>query len=367
MTKEEQIYLIGLNHFGRFGPVSFSKLYLHYHSWQKIFASSPAAWPELGLNKKIADDFAVWRNNFSFDRALNFLAQQKISWLTLDDDDYPPLLKQISQPPLLLYYRGSPACLQQTCLAVVGSRNVDDYGQHVTEKLLGGLSGAFVTIVSGLALGIDTLAHRAALQNKLATAAVLGTGLDEYTLYPADNRRLADEIINNNGCLLSEFAPLTPGFKNNFPQRNRLISGLSTGVLIVEAAEKSGSLITARHGLEQNREVMAVPGNIFSPLCTGTNNLIATGARPILGADDLLEALNLQADNGPSQAQHLVDLQNLSEVEQKIMAKLGSEPIAIDQLAQMLQFDISEINSILTMMEINGLVKSTGASSYRRA
>lgn len=213
--------------------------------------------------------------------------EEQIKTITISDSDYPALLKQIHQPPHLLYYLGDIKNLTN-CLAVVGSREHSEYGQQVTKRLISGLlNQSKITIVSGLAKGIDSLAHWAALENGGRTVAVLGSGFNH--LYPRENYGLVQRIIQQGGCLISEYPPDTEPAKHYFPARNRIISGLCWGTLIIEAAASSGSLITGRYALEQNREVFAVPGNIYSPTSMGANNLIKLGAKPVLSVDDILE------------------------------------------------------------------------------
>ncbi|MFH1412752.1 MAG: DNA-processing protein DprA [bacterium] len=214
--------------------------------------------------------------------------------IKFNDSNYPALLKQIHDPPHILYCRGilNPQLTKFT-LAVVGSRKHSPYGHQVIRKLVSELSKLGITIVSGLAFGLDALAHQTALDYHGKTIAVLGSGLDDYNIYPSENLQLAHQIIANNGCLISEYAPGTGAQKYHFPMRNRIISGMSLGTLVIEAAERSGSLITARYALEQNREVMAIPGRIDSSTSKGTNNLIKMGARPVTSIDDILETLNL--------------------------------------------------------------------------
>ena len=218
----------------------------------------------------------------------------QVKTIKIQDPDYPVLLKQIHHPPLLLYYLGNIKNLN-SCLAVVGSRQHSDYGELTVKRIISGLlNQTNLIIVSGLAKGIDALAHWSTLKNNGRTVAVLGSGFNH--LYPAENKELAKRIIAQNGCLISEYAPDIKPAKHHFPARNRIISGLAWGTLIIEAAASSGSLITGRYALEQNREVFAVPGNIYSPTSMGTNNLIKLGAKPVLSIDDILENY-LEVDN----------------------------------------------------------------------
>jgi DNA processing protein len=352
-------YLIALTHFPKFGPASLHKL-AALNSWQAAYDAPAALFLQLGLDAKIADEFVTWRAAVNADSFLETMDKNKIKAVTLDDELYPPLLKNIYQPPPLLFYQGElrPE-LYELPLAVVGSRRPSPYGQMVVNRLVKELAQNNLTIVSGLAFGIDAMAHQAALAAAGKTIAVLGSGLDRPNLYPAANRFLADKIITAGGALFSEFPPLTSATKFSFPRRNRLISGLSLGVLVVEAAAKSGSLITAHYGLEQNREVMAVPGNIFSPQSAGTNHLIKLGAKPITKVEDIWEIFNLEI--GPAK---LAANQNLNEAEINILQLINEEAKHLDEIKNLLTLDIGVITSTLTLMEIKGLVKNLGNSTY---
>jgi len=214
-----------------------------------------------------------------------------IKTIILGSDNYPELLKEIYDPPAKLFFRGDLSGLKKTCLAIVGSRACSYYGRKIVQDLVPALIKNDVVIVSGLARGIDCLAQEKTIAEGGLTIGVLGSGIDNNSIYPKENLKLAEEIINRGGAIISEFYPGFPPQKQNFPKRNRIISGLTKAVLIVEAGEKSGSLITARCALEQGREVLSVPGNIGSPASIGTNNLIKLGARPVTCVEDVLEAL----------------------------------------------------------------------------
>ncbi|MBD3282115.1 MAG: DNA-protecting protein DprA [Candidatus Portnoybacteria bacterium] len=212
--------------------------------------------------------------------------------ISLQDKDYPAILKEISDPPKEIYVKGKILEKDKLAVAVVGTRNCTPYGKKIALDISGKLAGMGITIVSGLAKGIDTYAHRAALNKKGRTIAVLGTGLDKKSFYPSSNYTLSEKI-SKQGAVISEYPLGTRGAKHTFPQRNRIISGLSLGIVVIEAAERSGSLITAMLGLEQNREVFAVPGPIDSKYSKGTNMLIKMGAKPVAKIEDILEELNL--------------------------------------------------------------------------
>jgi len=358
MTKLK--YLIALTHFPNFGPASLAKLSA-LSSWQEAYQASTKNLLQLGLSEKLANEFIAWRQKFEPEVALEIMAKQKIEAIEITNDLYPPLLKNIYQPPPLLYYQGTlEEKLYYQPLAVVGSRRPSAYGQMAVSRLIKDLVANQLTIVSGLAYGIDALAHKTTLDSQGKTLAVLGSGIDRSSLYPASNRFLADKIIEQGGIIFSEFPPLTKANKFNFPRRNRLISGMSLGVLVIEAMAKSGSLITAHYGLEQNREVMAVPGNIFSPESAGTNHLLKLGAKAVTKVEDILEALNLELD----EPQTPVKQNNLNQTETAILNTLTSEAKHLDEIKALLKLDISVITSTLTLMEIKGLLKNIGSSTY---
>ncbi len=356
---EEKNYLIALTHFPKFGPASLARL-KSLGNWQTAWQASSAKLLSLGLNQKTIDEFISWRDLVKIENLLSTMTQHQIQAVEFDDEFYPPLLKNIYQPPPLLYYQGNlKSELYHLPLAVVGSRRPSPYGQMAVNRLVKDLAQNNLTIVSGLAFGIDALAHQAALAVSGKTIAVLGSGLDRPSLYPAANRCLADKIVAQGGALISEFPPKTSANKFNFPRRNRLISGISLGVLVIEAAAKSGSLITAHYGLEQNREVMAVPGNIFSPVSAGANHLLKLGAKPITKTEDVYEVLELETGGSQTSSR-----QELNAEEIKILNALNSEAKHLDELSNLLKLDIGVITSTLTLMEIKGFVKNIGNSIY---
>lgn len=274
--------------------------------------------------------------------------------------EFPSLLKEINDPPKELWLEGElPNEKENKFLAVVGSRRYSRYGKEATEELVAGLAGYPIVIVSGLALGIDAIAHQSALKNKLLTIAVPGSGLSREVLHPFSNHRLADEIVEAGGCLMSELEPDCPAGLHTFPRRNRIMAGLSHATLIVEAGEKSGTLITARLAMEYNRDVLVVPGSIFSPSSRGANELIHHGAMPINNSVDLLHALGFNLDSdiekfADRQAKLFIDL---SPVEQKIVELLQVESLPRDELIELTELSITDANIILSSMEIKGVIK----------
>lgn len=272
----------------------------------------------------------------------------------------PPLLKQIPQPPRQLYVLGKDLgdMLSRPRLAVVGSRKITNYGRQVTEQLVSELARQGVVIISGLAYGVDAAAHRAALQAGGITIAVLPSPINNIA--PTGHTGLAREILAKGGTLISEYAPGTVAYKGNFVERNRLVSGLADAVLITEAAARSGSLHTAGFAIDQGKEVLAVPGNINSPMSEGTNQLIKTGATPVTSTQDVLLALGL--DNPARQTQQV--LAGLSKAEQVIITLIKQGTHGGNELAQSSELDVSVFNQTLTMLEINGLIKSLGGNSW---
>jgi len=262
--------------------------------------------------------------------------------------DFPPLLREINDPPKELYLRGVLPPEDTILLCVVGSRKYTSYGKRACEHIIEGLAGTNITIVSGLALGIDSIAHRAALNAGLATIAVPGSGLDQKVLYPASHMRLAEEIVASGGALLSEFQPDFQATKWSFPKRNRIMAGMSHAVLIVEAEERSGTLITARLAMEYNRDVLAIPGQIFSPASYGTNILIRDGATPISSAEDILQVFGIKKLSEET-------AQNLSKEEQEIVTLLR-EPLTRDEITHALNIDTRELGILLSKMELAGII-----------
>jgi DNA processing protein len=280
--------------------------------------------------------------------------------LSLGDAGYPALLKEISDPPSRLYYRGSLRALEKNCLAIVGTRKMTDYGGMATARLAKKLAAAGLTIISGLAYGVDAAAHQAALDVGGATVAVLGCGLDDNDIYPPGNRRLARQILENGGALISEYASGMPSFRYNFLARNRIIAGLSFGTLVVECPEKSGALITAKHALDYDRDVYAVPGPITSRQSAGANGLIRAGAALVTDAQDILDDLHLN----PSPAASVTQAR-LSSDEQKIVNCLTEgKSLPTDAIIEQTRLPAQTVLITLTFLEMNGIIKQLGSQQY---
>lgn len=272
----------------------------------------------------------------------------------LPKEKFPEALLEIPQPPENLWIIGDLPSEDLVYLCVVGSRKYTSYGKEACEKIIAGLKGYPIAIVSGFAMGIDTIAHKKAMQVGLKTVVFPGSGLSDEAMYPKTNIRLMKEIIENGGCLISEFEPDFKATQWSFPMRNRLMAGISKAVLIIEAEEKSGTLITARLTTEYNRDLLVVPGSIFSPNSKGTNRLLHQGATPMTCAEDVLEALGFEQEKDENKQARLFE--DLSPEEKKII-ELLREPMARDDLIREIKMPIGEANSLLSVMEIKGLIK----------
>ncbi len=269
---------------------------------------------------------------------------------------FPRLLREINDPPEKLWIRGRLPPDDMKFLSVVGSRKFSSYGKEACEKLIAGLRGQPIVIVSGLALGIDGIAHRAALEAGLLTLAVPGSGLDPDALYPHNHRKLADEILSAGGCLLSEFPPTYPSLPKNFPQRNRIMAGLSHAVLLIEASLKSGTMITGRLAAEYNRDVMVVPGSIFAPKSAGPHLYLSKGAIPITSSADILDALDLSVEPQSGISPAAASLFAACSDEELLILKLLDEPLSKDELIRRSGKPPGEIATTLMLLEIKGFI-----------
>jgi DNA processing protein len=360
-------YYLAFNCFNKIGAAALRRLEKYFPDLASAFRADSHDLLRAGLNDKLSTEFIAWRKSFCLEQAEEDLCREGISFTTWHEDSYPRYLKEISSPPPVLYFKGRLTGDNAKRLAVVGSRRHSAYGEKIIQTLIPELAEQGIEIVSGLAIGIDSLAHRSTLDTGGKTIAFLGSGLMEDMIYPYQNRRLAKDIIQSGGALVSEFSPRTPPYKQNFPRRNRLIAGLAQATLVVEAGRRSGSLITARYALEENREVLAVPGNIFSALSIGTNWLIKSGAKTITGLDDILEIFGVDtvAATRNKDATGAPELTDRSPAEKIIYAILQeahdrSERISADEIGRKSQLDMATINSTLSILEIEGLAENDG-------
>jgi DNA processing protein len=311
-----------------------------------------------GLDERSVESLVQARRTLNLDAEMERLAHSRARVLTWDDSDYPRNLRPIYGAPPVLYVRGSLEIQDEWAVAVVGTRRASVYGKEAAQMIATGLAGAGVTVVSGLAQGIDTVAHRACLEAGGRTLAVLGCGVD--VVYPAQNARLAGEIAER-GALISEYALGTQPEARNFPPRNRIISGLSLGTVVVEADLGSGARITADFAAEQGRDVFAVPGNIFARGCQGTNKLIQEGAKLVCSVVDVLEELNLTMVSEQAQARAIIPE---NETEASLLAKLSAEPVHVDDLRRAVGLPIAQVSSTLALMELKGMVRQVGGMNF---
>lgn len=358
MTNKDIKYWVGFSLISGIGRVRFTQLENYFTSLENAWKAGPAELKQAGLDSGPIRAITSRRPKISPEAEMEKLDRYGVKVLTWHDQDYPARLKEIYDYPPLIYVRGSLLPEDEWCLAVVGTRRATVYGRQVTDEIVTDLAQSKITIVSGLAKGIDTVAHHSALEAGGRTIAVFACGLD--TVYPAENANLARRIMQQ-GALISEYPLGTKPRAENFPRRNRIMSGLSLGVLVIEAGESSGALITAHMALEQNREVFAIPGSILSPASSGTNHLIQEGAKLAHSYSDILEELNLTA------VAHQMGLQEVipaSDTESQLLKQLCAEPAHIDQVCRSSGLPMPTVSSTLAMMELKGLVKQVGAMNY---
>lgn len=317
-----------------------------------------------GIDTKTAQKIKTGPNTEFVQKQLTHMDELHVGVLTYWDDAYPDRLKRIYDPPAFLFYKGNLQILNDKMFAVVGTRVATSYGRFITDKLTADLTLNGLTIISGFARGVDTIAHKAALKHNGPTVAVLGNGLDQ--IYPAENIKLFEQIVEQ-GLFLTEYPLGTKPDGGNFPKRNRIISGMSCGVLITEAGQKSGALLTAMYALDQNREVFAVPGPVNSGKSVGTNNLIKGGAKLVESVADIIEELKGQITFAESNAEPRPDRAKLSGVYQKVYDLLNSEPLHVDQIAYKTQTSPSETLSALLTLELRGYIRQLTGKMFIQA
>jgi DNA processing protein len=371
---------VALNMTPGIGPRAAAKLLERFGSAEAVFGATRAELEKVRLLPEATDSIIARDMHEKAAAEIEDVHQRGGDILVLDDGVYPSLLREIYDPPITLYVKGAwSECLDQPCVAIVGSRKCSTYGQNAAVMLARDLAQRGVTIVSGFARGIDAAAHRGAIEGGGCTVAVLGTGIDE--IYPRDHKKLADEILNAGGAMVSQFPLRTPPVSENFPYRNRIISGLSLGVVVVEAAESSGSLITARLAIEQNREVFAVPGNITSRNSFGTNYLIkGAGAKLVQQWQDVAAELPPQIAakllppplSEKKKEKSMVDQlamvpQGLTGFEQSVFKLLSADnPAHIDVLVDKSRLGISDLTAALLTLEMRDLVRALPGKCFVR-
>jgi len=360
---EEKHYALGFSLIPKAGPTAIIKIKNKFGTLEKAWQCKNASGFVMdGLRKTTAESIISEKNKIDIEKEINEIQQEKMSFISVFDDGYPPQLRQISCPPAILYYRGNIKLLKEKQLAVIGSRKLSAYGKQAIEKTVPDIVYAGMAITSGLAMGADSYAHQITLENNGKAIAVMGNGLSEKIIRSSFSYNLYNDILNQEGIVLSEFSPFFEASKFTFPARNRIISGLSLGTLIIEAAEKSGSLITAKYALQQNREVFAIPGNIFSPQSAGTNQLIKNGAKLVSGANDIFEELNFVSRQMPLDNEKNFE----DEMEEKIYNFLTFEPTHIDKIAKKFSLSSSEASQKLSMMELKNFIRVVPGNKFVR-
>jgi len=369
LVSNSLVYWVWLSSIPALGSVRGRKLLDYFGTPEEIWRASKQSLqkvPELGpiLVDRLLDE--TLRSNAQ--KHMSYMAKNNIDAIVLNDISYPTLLKEIYDPPLVLFKRGRLEV--NKCVAVVGSRKASDYGLKVAKELAYGLARNGINVVSGLARGIDSKAHEGAIDASGITTAVLGCGVD--VIYPPENERLFNKILSS-GALVSEYLPGFPPLPGNFPARNRIISGLCSGVIVIEANEKSGSLITANFALEQGRDVFAIPGNLGNMNSKGTNKLIREGAKLVTCVDDILEEINFfdlenkvikhkLKEKAPKSVSISID--NLEDDEKKIVTSLLIEELHIDELSKKTGLEMKTLNSLLIMLELAGYVEQRAGKFF---
>jgi DNA processing protein len=344
--------------FGAFHHIStetWLKLVGYFPNFKDAWEATSSEYLHAGISEKIVGELAAYKKQVEPQKIWEELIKNQVSIIAFTEKEFPTNLKEIYSPPFLLYIKGELKPEDELAIAIVGARKFTDYGRRTTQDMASGIAQAGVTIVSGLALGLDAVAHEAAIKEGSRTIAVLANGLDR--IYPTTNRGIAEKILEN-GAIISEQPIGMPPLRQNFPARNRIISGLSTGVLVTEASEHSGTLHTANFALEQGRQIYAVPGPIYNPMSAGPNNLIKMGAKPVSTPSDILE------DLGITELESTKNILPENPDEVMIFELLASEPKHIDVITKEAAREPHEISGIISMMEIKGKVKHLGGMVY---
>lgn len=356
-TNEDLPYWLAFRLVPYIGPVRMVRLADHFGTLAVAWRAGSADLRRL-LDERTVASLLETRSVVSPEAELERLDRLGIQAITLRDDEYPAMLAEIAAPPPVLYIKGTLTGEDSTAIAIVGTRKMSSYGREVATRIAAGLAAHGVTVVSGMARGVDSVAHNAALQQGGRTIAVLGSGLD--VIYPAEHRQLAERIAGS-GAVISDFPPGTAPDAQNFPARNRIIAGLSLGTVVVEAPARSGALITVDFALDQGREVFAVPGSVLSAASDGANHLLREGARAVRSAEDILEDLNLDQRLQDREIQESLPL---TDDERRLLALLGREPVHMDELIVAANLSAGSGAAAITMLELKGLVRNAGSQHF---
>ena len=355
---DDKKFWVGFNLIKGIGAVRMQGLVAHFGDLESAWTAPLADLAQAGLGAKVIERVIQARDNVDLDKVWEKIQKQGIKILTWQDEAYPGRLKEIDQPPPVLYIRGEYLPDDLFAVAIVGTRRVTPYGRQITEELASFLAANGMTVISGLARGVDAIAHQAALKAGGRTLGILGSGVDK--IYPPEHRALAEQMIER-GAIISDYAPGTPPDASNFPPRNRIISGLSLAVVVVEAGETSGALITAEFAAEQGREIFAVPGSILAPQSKGTNKLIQNGALPLLTVTDLMQALDITRVGEHKAARRIIPADT---TEAKLLSFLGNEPLHVDEIRSQAELPIEKVSAALALMELKGIVRQVGGMNY---
>ena len=355
---EDKKYWIGFNLIKGIGTVRMQNLVAYFGDLESAWNADAQELAQSGLGTKLVEKVVSARKDINLNQVWAKIEAQGIKIVTWADEEYPNRLREIDQPPPILYIRGEYLQDDLFAVAIVGTRKVTGYGRQVTEEIASFLASNGITVISGLARGVDAIAHQTALKVGGRTIAILGSGVDK--IYPPEHRGLAEEMMKR-GAIISDYAVGTPPDASNFPPRNRIISGLSLAVVVIEAAETSGALITAEFAAEQGREIFAVPGSILAPQSKGTNRLIQKGALPLLSPDDLMQALDLTRVGEHKSARKLIPA---DETEAKVLSVLSREPLHVDEIRNQAGLPIEKISATLALMELKGMVRQVGGMNY---
>jgi DNA processing protein len=355
---EKQAYWVGFNLVRGIGAVRMKNILDYYGNLEIAWNAPASGLISAGLPARVVENFIQVRKSVDLEKVMEKVTSQGVKVCTWEDDIYPKRLKEINQPPPVLFIKGTINVEDDWAVSVVGTRKITPYGRQVTAEIARFLAENGVTVVSGLARGVDAIAHQTAVQSGGRTFAILGSGVD--VIYPPEHRKLAEEI-SKQGAVISDYPMGTQPESSNFPPRNRIIAGLSLATIVVEAGETSGALITAKFAVDQGRDVFAVPGSILAPQSDGTNRLIEEGARPLLHMSEILEVLKLE--NIPEKQNNRKTISATPE-EKKLLAFLSQEPKHIDEICNNAALPIQTVSATLTMMELKGLVTQVGGMNY---
>jgi len=354
-------YLVALYSFNAFGPAR-TKLLVEY------FGTSKDAWNatskqllEIGLRESTVENFINYRDKFNFEKYFSDLEKLKVNYVTVNDKDYPQNLKDLDDAPIVIYYKGENLKNISNAVSIVGSRKMTSYGKEVAYRFSYELASFGLTIVSGLALGVDSVVHRACVDAGGKSIAVVASGLDYIT--PVSNYQIAKDVIKHNGLIFSEYPVGYRPTKIDFPNRNRIISGLSKAVIVIEGERKSGTLLTASHAANQGRTVFAVPGQITSPMSGAPHFLIQNGAKIAFSTRDILDELDIDFKVDKTAMENIMPSDN---DERKILEILDKEPLHLDEVARISMLKVGVVSAKLTVMELKRMVKNIGEGVYKK-